>query len=307
MLAGGIVFGGGSARAQQQPLPGLEFLEQEDFDSARRTAQGKAVKAAKPTPAPAKATAKPASAGPVAVAKPEDGVPPEPAPAQPERVLLAWMNVPPSKATVEPLDPGIILDQAARTKAAEPPAGLAQPGSGAFMGTQFRNLRWGFSRLEVEHAEKALGKPKAIEAGTSSTIAFNQVQVAGRQAYLLCTFVFNKLARGVYVFKEQPADDQDWFSETKQLVDAISEKYGRPQRQEVVWAEDLYRNDQRYWGLALKRGHVQFENTWELPETVIRLKLAGTKYGISLSLTYESRFYGQVLSEVERRKRQAGL
>jgi hypothetical protein len=300
---------------QRPPLPGLEFLDEEDLAAVARRSQKNQIKqATKPVPAKAApagkaaVTAKGGLAGEVpALGKPGPAEPATPAAGSSEKVLLAWMNLPRIPPAIGRVDPGEQLHQASKAlPAAPPPAQAPEVTRPSRSGPQFRDLRWGFTRAEVEAAEKSLGKARVIESGTSTTIAFNDLQVASRKAMMLCTFVFNRLARGVYVFKDELPDDQDWFGETSQLVEILSEKYGRPQRQEN-WLEDLYRNDPRYWGLALRRGHVQFENTWDLPETVIRLKLVGTRYGISLSLAYESKFYIQVLTEVERKKRHAGL
>jgi hypothetical protein len=69
---------------------------------------------------------------------------------------------------------------------------------------------------------------------------------------------------------------------------AIKDKYGEPDSDGSNWKNTLYENNPAYLGLAVSLGHLTFGSDWSSDSTLIRVRLSGDNYKVSLMVDYAS-------------------
>jgi len=155
--------------------------------------------------------------------------------------------------------------------------------------THFREAIWGMSQIQI----KALEKGKFIGEDRSSATGLDFLAYAGEAGNLSCSigylFAEDQLVEGRYLFTAKHVNKLLFIDDFRKVKESITEKYGKPTKDEVFWRNDLYKNDPSDWGMALCVGHLTFEVVWDMPETVILLQILGDNYKVSHRLQYTSR------------------
>ena len=97
------------------------------------------------------------------------------------------------------------------------------------------------------------------------------------------------LARGRYLLLQGPLNGlNEFIGYYTALKQALSNAYGAPQFDRVVWDNDLYAPLPQYWGVAVMIGHLHYHAAWETTEGRLTLDLSGNRYS-RLSLEYRVR------------------
>lgn len=151
----------------------------------------------------------------------------------------------------------------------------------------FRGLPWGSSKEDVKKVEGE----RTISQSTSNQ-GLETLVYGGKADDLDCVFAFyfadKKLVRGRYIFSENHPDKNLYIDDFQTVKASLIEKYGKPKEDEMMWSDDLYKNDRTEWGKAIAGGHLAYHAEWILPDTVIMHQLRDMNSDLTHALQYES-------------------
>ena len=117
-------------------------------------------------------------------------------------------------------------------------------------------------------------------------------------------FVNDKLWKGVYIFSETHTNKNKYIEDYLSITKILKKKYGDPTETDVLWSNDLYKNDYSDWGFSVSMGYTTFYSQWKTENTSISIILSGNNYKLSHKLAYESTIYS---AEFEESKNQENL
>jgi len=146
----------------------------------------------------------------------------------------------------------------------------------------FRKSKWGNSKNYVkdkEHAKIVDNKPNAI------TYRKNIGRFDVLFSYL---FTNNKLTSGVYIINNKYSDNLKYVYDYDQIKLVLTNKYGKPNKDVKDWKIDTYRDDFKNWGKAVEEGMLTEYAIWEIPNTIVTLKLTSNGNSIRLTINYLS-------------------
>lgn len=146
----------------------------------------------------------------------------------------------------------------------------------------FRSSSWGASIEDVKSVEAA----ELIVDGDD--LLGYKTRIAGLSAMAVYHFVDRRLVMGRYSIDEPHADKNAYFLDFNALKQLLKKKYGPPTSSDVLWKNELYKNDHSQLGLAVSCGHLCFFEVWDDGETHIELQLMGDNYEIELNILYYS-------------------
>ncbi|MCL5036950.1 MAG: hypothetical protein M1269_07545 [Chloroflexi bacterium] len=150
----------------------------------------------------------------------------------------------------------------------------------------FRNVDWGMSKAQVKQANENM--IPTLE--DKDTISYSD-KVSGLKAMLIFSFVNDKLTSAGYYFEEEHSNDNDHIDDYQKIGDLLTEKYGKPVKDEVIWKNDLFKNNPQNWGLAISAGQLVLKSKWENENTYLYMTLSGDNYRIAHLLIYQSKEY----------------
>lgn len=165
----------------------------------------------------------------------------------------------------------------------------------------FRKARWGMSKKKVKATEK--GKP-AFEEGN---LLGYKASVAGKDALAGYIFAGDVLVRSAYLFDIKHTNDTDYITDYKELKKLLTEKYGKPSRDEVIWKDDLYRDKPSKWGMAVATGGLIYFAEWKTGRTEVFLSLMGDNFDIKLKVEYSSNELQKIEEEEKKKKNLSDL
>lgn len=145
-----------------------------------------------------------------------------------------------------------------------------------------RQVNWGMTKNEVKKSESL---PVAFE--TDFGISYNGF-ASGFKAYMLYSFDEGKLNIFSYSFEEKYAVKNQYILDYNKLKDALTEKYGAPIEDKVIWIDDLYKGETNYYGNAVAKGALKYQSIWVTERSKIILMLSGKNYECSLRCSYAS-------------------
>ncbi len=134
----------------------------------------------------------------------------------------------------------------------------------------FRSSDWGMSPSEVRATEPGV---EWLELG-GNNIAF-QSSVNSLDATVGYVFTNGVLSRGAYIFNESHSNRTEYISDYNGLAALLDKKYGEPVKTQVVWLDDLYKDDPSDWGMAIATGDLKYYKRWETETTKIQMSLLG--------------------------------
>ena len=98
----------------------------------------------------------------------------------------------------------------------------------------------------------------------------------------------DSLVRGQYIVLQRPLNSlNEFIGYYQRLKGRLTETYGAPSIDRIVWDNDLYQPVPDYWGVAVMIGHLHYHATWETEEGTITLELTGNRHS-KLLLDYRS-------------------
>lgn len=156
--------------------------------------------------------------------------------------------------------------------------------------TGFRQTLWGMNKGQVKKREagKVYKEEKMTGAMAGLDILVYQENIAGLDCLIAYYFAENKLTRARYLFSSEHSNKNLFIQDYKNVQTQLSEKYGKPYRDDVIWSNDLYKDDLSEYGTAVSLGHLQYATEWKQPETYIQLTLHGDNFEISHWVEYTS-------------------
>ena len=152
-------------------------------------------------------------------------------------------------------------------------------------GPDFRVAKWGDSKKVVMQKE---GKP---DLSTIDNLYLFTDVVAGLSCDVAYIFTNDKLTMAKYLFKPTHTNKNDFITDFRELVNLMTEKYGKPSYNEPEWRNSLYKNDPDEYGFAVSLGHLSYSAGWLGETTGITVALYGENYKISLIIQYVSKKY----------------
>jgi hypothetical protein len=151
----------------------------------------------------------------------------------------------------------------------------------------FRKTKWAMTSAQVRATEPE--KPDNETQKGPKTFLFYHDTVSGLSCHVLYIFAYDKLVRAKYIVTDKHTNMTDYLSDYRTLSEALATKYGSPKENDVLWKNDLYKNDPQDWGMAVAVGHLSMYTKWETSTTIIFLSLSGENYKISLDVEYSSK------------------
>ena len=147
----------------------------------------------------------------------------------------------------------------------------------------FKKMNWGMSQEQVKATEDK--KPDYED----NTALGYKVKINEKDFYCGYNFLEDKLYTSGYVFTGEHTNENLYINDYKELKETLTKKYGKPILDKVVWKNDLYKNDEQNWGMAISVGHLIYGVSWETSTTNISLMLSGDNFKISLVIIYDSK------------------
>jgi hypothetical protein len=96
------------------------------------------------------------------------------------------------------------------------------------------------------------------------------------------------LVRGQYILLQRPLNGLNEFIGYYQVLKrTLTESYGTPVQDRILWNNDLYQPLPDYWGVAVMIGHLQYHAAWETDKGTLTLELTGDHH-CKLMLEYQS-------------------
>lgn len=148
---------------------------------------------------------------------------------------------------------------------------------------QVRKTKWGMTQREVLATETI--KPSLND---NEGLAY-VVDLSGYKTYLF--YLFNsdgKLASASYSLAEKFSSENSYLSAYLALLSKLKEKYGEGEP-DIIWSDDLYRDDKQKWGLAIAAEHLKIRHTWETEDMTIMAEISGKNYKTDVSIRYSSK------------------
>lgn len=160
----------------------------------------------------------------------------------------------------------------------------------------FRNTKWGISKKQVQKIESA----QFIDGVTDMLLY--KGKIANLECQIIYQFIEDTLYNGIYLIKEKHVNNNDYISDFKNLKNLLTEKYGKPEIDKMVWKGNLYKDDVANYGMAVISGELIYVATWKTESTNIRLMLYGDNFTPSLGVMYESEKYKNLVKKNEKQE-----
>jgi hypothetical protein len=164
--------------------------------------------------------------------------------------------------------------------------------------SDFRKVNWGMSMELVKRSETAKFYPEE----ETDQILIYRTNIASLETFLSYYFVKDSLVKAKYLLDEKHSNKNLHINDFKTLKSKLKEKYGSPDDEDVIWRNDLYKDDSKDWGLAVSLGHLLYYATWETNGASIIVLLDGDNYTIRNQIEYISKKYGYLIDEQNKKK-----
>lgn len=149
--------------------------------------------------------------------------------------------------------------------------------------THFRMAQWGMSKEQVIKLE---GEPDRQTKPEGLELTAYKRKIANLDCAVCFIFTENKLTRGKYIFYEEHSNKNFYIDDYNEIKSILTDKYGNPKKDKIIWLNDFYKEYYADWGLAISEGDLRYYAEWETPETEIRLALHGDNNEILLEVEY---------------------
>lgn len=147
----------------------------------------------------------------------------------------------------------------------------------------FRNSNWGDS---IEQVRKIESMKPFLDSGSS--LVYNDAKILDLSCSIMYMFYDGKLLNGGYVFDEKHSSDNLYYEDYLKLVAAYTEKYGKPTSSEEIWIDELFKDNPKDWGFAIKKGDAKFTTHWITSTSTIDIVISGDNGQFSTVIVYKS-------------------
>jgi hypothetical protein len=167
--------------------------------------------------------------------------------------------------------------------------------------SDFRDAEWGMSKEQVKLLEKTF----PLYANNES-ITFRG-KVANKPVDIIYKFIDNKLTSGTYKFTTSNVNNNVYINDYDRISDSIEQKYGKTEKINVIWINELYKDKKGYHGNAISMGHLILESYWSEKNTLILHKLSGNNNTIDHIIYYFDKNLADQYIEKNERNETNGL
>ena len=159
-----------------------------------------------------------------------------------------------------------------------------------------RRVVWGMAKEEVRNTEKleplsfdvpGVAATEMYDSNENVSVLMYQTRVVGISAFLVYTFVDDKLGSMAYASSEDHSDNNLYASDFENLNSTLYGKYGRWKSDDDN-ATDLEQRAKLDMRFILGRGGYRRTVIWQTPRTVIRHQISNNDLGVAHLLIYES-------------------
>jgi hypothetical protein len=93
-----------------------------------------------------------------------------------------------------------------------------------------------------------------------------------------------------YYFERNHTNHNDYIDDYIDLKEALIKKYGEPSSDDIIWENNLHKDNLQEYGLAISVGHLEYLTQWTHINntTNIVLNLYGKDNKINLNILYAS-------------------
>jgi len=147
----------------------------------------------------------------------------------------------------------------------------------------FRKTNWGMTKEQVLAAEVA----DFVSNDVDGTISYNGT-VNDLECGIKYFFAHDTLVRARYVIYEEHTNKNDYISDYQKLKQLLTDKYGKPDKDRTTWLSNIYKDNQKDWGLAISLGQLAYFSQWDTETTQIWLMLQGDNDEIQFTIEYSS-------------------
>lgn len=163
----------------------------------------------------------------------------------------------------------------------------------------FRMTHWGMSKEQVKKVESSefIKEQKGLRVVKGLILLIYKDNIAGLDCFIAYYFAENKLTRGRYLFKKKHSNKNLYISDFNNVKKQLTNKYGKPKYDNLIWINDLYKDDPSRYGMAVSKGDLKYVAKWDLQETEIISSLSGDNYKI----TFQTEYLGKALKEFEKK------
>lgn len=154
-------------------------------------------------------------------------------------------------------------------------------------GYDFRKTRWGMSVAEV----KALESNKLLANGSHDiydNILVYEGTIARLPTLISYFFISDQLVQASCAIHVKHSNENLYIDDFNNIKNALTNKYGKPINESVIWKDDTYRDDPANYGFAISIGDLVLEKMWKTPTTEIYLTLRGDNHHINMAVPYMS-------------------
>ncbi len=160
---------------------------------------------------------------------------------------------------------------------------------------RFRGVTWGDDRQTVRLTEN-----QEIIAEDDFSLTVGDY-LDGLRCSLTYGFVNQTLANARYTIIERHTDKYYHISDYGSIKSLLTQKYGSPARDRVIWKDDRLKDDPIRWGNALGLGHLILSAAWDLPHTTVDLRFEPYADTLKLIIEYRSKAHTTILAPGESR------
>ena len=166
----------------------------------------------------------------------------------------------------------------------------------------FRSINWGMNRDQIKLFEK-----EKILTETEKYLAY-ETKVSGFPVWLVYNFIDNKCVSSRYMIQVEHANKTIFVDDYKKLKGLLIKVYGNPIEDEIIWKDDLYKDDESEYGMAISIGDLFYYSNWENDKTLIQLELGGDNYKVDhFIIYYDSKEYSGLSQEKKAEEDTEGL
>jgi hypothetical protein len=172
-----------------------------------------------------------------------------------------------------------------------PPSPTAVTGKGAASAPDgFRFAAWGAPKQDVRMLETApFVREKTV--GEYQVLEFTG-EFAGMPAVVFYYFAGGQLFQGAYEVRKPFTSYDEHLADFVRAKSLLSQRYGAPTRDELVWLNGRDRDNQKRWGRALAAGQLVLRADWWTPDLEVSQALMGDSAEITLAVTLTSKEHG---------------
>jgi len=151
----------------------------------------------------------------------------------------------------------------------------------------FRAYAWGAAKEDIVKAEGSSSTPGKTPAGLE-TLAFKG-EAGGMECIIGYFFAEGILVQGRYIFTGEHSNRTLYIDDYNKVKASLIEKYGKPKSDDIIWRDNLYKDEPSEWGMAIAVGHLAYGAKWVLSDTEINLQLFGDNHSVTFLLDYQSK------------------